>query len=190
MDDKTFYTLLVSILLAILGMAVKYWNDLRIAQRKDRLERVNLQLRDLYGPLYALDLAASVAWASFRSKYRPGGSFFGRAPKPTSEELIAWRLWMREVFMPLNLRMEERIVSQAHLVVGGKMPDCFIELCAHVAAYKTVLKRWDSGDFTDHVSVINYPVESLRRYVHESYFSLLAEQQTVLGRTQPGERDG
>jgi hypothetical protein len=139
---------------------------------------------------FTLDHAASVAWESFRSTYRPGGAFFGRAPEPTSEELTAWRLWMREVFTPLNLRMEERIVSQAHLVVGGKMPDCFIEVCAHVAAYKTVLKRWDSGDFTHHASVINYPVESMRRYVRESYFSLLAEQQTLLGPTQPSGRAG
>ena len=48
MDDKTFYTLLVSVVLAIVGLMGSYVNDLRVAERKDRLERINSQLAERY----------------------------------------------------------------------------------------------------------------------------------------------
>jgi len=51
MDSKTIATLLVTVTLALIGFLVKYINDLAIARRKDKLERVNLQLKNLYGPL-------------------------------------------------------------------------------------------------------------------------------------------
>ena len=49
--------IVVSVLVALIGYVVKYFNDLRLAQRKDRLDRVSHQLSDLYGPLFALNAA-------------------------------------------------------------------------------------------------------------------------------------
>lgn len=50
MPVTTVWALMIPIIVAILGIIAKYWNDLKIAQRKDRLERVSQQLRQLYGP--------------------------------------------------------------------------------------------------------------------------------------------
>jgi hypothetical protein len=180
MDDKTLYTLLVTVAVAVLGLAGKYWNDLRIAERKDRLERVNCQLRDLYGPLRALGHAGDAAWAQFRSGCRPGVSFFRSDPPPSEEELLAWRTWMREVFIPLHQRMEQVILSNLHLIVGGLVPSCIPTLLAHIAAYRPIIKRWDGGDFEIHFSGLSYPRTYLRDYVDKIYESLTEEQHDLL----------
>ncbi|MER6468031.1 hypothetical protein [Streptomyces collinus] len=49
----------VTIGLAFVGYVVTYLNGLRLTQRQERLARVNRQLSDLYGPLFALTEANS-----------------------------------------------------------------------------------------------------------------------------------
>src|ERR1041384_7167981 len=95
MTLSSAWALAIPIIAAIFGGAAKYWNDLRIAQRKDRLERVNQQLRQLYGPLYAQIEAGDQAWAAFSKKFRStANSIWHSQPPPTAEETAAWRLWM------------------------------------------------------------------------------------------------
>ncbi len=87
---------------------------------------------------------------------------------------------MTEVFMPMNLKMENIILANSHLIVGGRFPDCFHQLLAHIAAYKPVLKKWAEGDFSDHVSVIDFPTAALRDYLETSLGLLQKEQQELL----------
>ena len=54
MTDAFFVTTAVTILLAFTGYLATYFNNLRLAQRNQRLERVSRQLGELYGPLYGL----------------------------------------------------------------------------------------------------------------------------------------
>ena len=180
MDRKTIITLLVTVVLALIGFLVKYVNDLAIVRRKDRLERINLQLKNLYGPLYATAHASEIAWQAFRSVYRPGKSFFRTQPPPNEEELAAWRLWMVEVFMPLNLRLERVIVDNGDLIMEKQMPDCLLRLCSHVAAYKPVMKRWQDGDYSEFLSLSPYP-EDLLEYVESCYSELKVKQAALLG---------
>jgi hypothetical protein len=67
-------------------------------------------------------------------------NYFSNDPPPTEEDIQTWRLWMTTVFMPINLRIYELIVSKADLLIERDMPECLRELGAHVAAYQTVLK--------------------------------------------------
>ena len=106
MDWKTLATLLVTVALAFAGYVVTYRNSVKLSQRNERLDRIDRQLRELYGPLFALVSASGEAWSGFRRIYRPGISSYWRSePAPTEQEAAAWRLWMVEVFMPLNTRM-------------------------------------------------------------------------------------
>jgi len=178
---KETLALLVTILVAVAGYAFKYFHDRAVTRRKDRLDRINLQLRHLYGPLYSIRQASERAWMGFRQKYRPGKSFFRSSPPPSEEELVAWRLWMAEVFMPLNLQMEKIIVDNGDLIIENEMPGCLLELCAHVDAYKVVVKKWTLSDFSEHIGLSPFPRGEFAAYVDTSYANLKKEQAYLLG---------
>lgn len=181
MDVAAIITVATTVTLAVIGYLVTYLNNLRLARRRDRLERLNDQLSKLYGPLLALESAAGAAWEKFRQKYRPGMSFWRDEPPPSADEAAAYRLWMTTVFMPLNRRMMDVIVNHTHLVDEPDMPRCFKELCAHIATYEPILQRWSNGDTSDHLSAIVFPRRELERYVHEAYRRLKSEQAALLG---------
>lgn len=174
-------TIAFAILSGIIGFLAKGIYDLWAARRKDRLDRVNQQLKLLYGPLYALNQASNLAWSAFRSKTRPGGSFFGELPPPSNEELQAWRLWMETVFQPLHDEMMLAITKNADLLIEQNLPQPLQLFCAHVAAYKVVFERWSKGDFSEHVSVMNYPTQDLNAYLERSFKHLKEKQARLLG---------
>jgi len=188
MDWKIWLAPSVTLVVALVGFAAKYLNDIKVAQRKDRLDRINQQLKLLYGPLYATDQAGKTAWIGFRRMYRSEKESYWRSPPPTKEEAEAWRLWMTEVFMPLNLRLEKIIVENADLLIEERMPDSLLLLVAHVSAYKAVLKKWEKGDYSENTSVVNYPWRDVRTYVETSFLYLKQEQSRLLGLLQ-GKRN-
>ena len=175
-------TVAVAILSGVVGFLAKGIYDLWSERRKDRLERVNQQLKLFYGPLYALNQAGNHAWGAFRSRTRPGGSFFRSQPPPTEEELKAWRLWMLVVFKPNHDEMLSIITKNSDLLVEADLPLPLQLFCAHVAAYRIVFKRWSDGDFSEHVSVMDYPTAEMNEYLERSFKSLKSEQARLLGR--------
>jgi hypothetical protein len=138
------------------------------------------QIQFLYGPLYSLQHASTQAWLSFSSRHRPGRSFFGSEPDLSQDELASWRIWMTEVFMPLNLQMEAAIVANAHLIEGATMPKEFLDLLAHVEVYRVVLGQWKLGNYSDHTSYIEYPKE-FGGYVDRTFKKLTDKQAKLLG---------
>jgi hypothetical protein len=174
-------TLTGAITAAFIGLIGKFLYDLRLARRKDRLERINAQLRNLFGPLYATDLVARELWLTFRKTYRTSGSYFSDTSPPTEEEKKTWRLWMTTVFMPLNERMETVVTANADQVPETDMPSALLLLSSHIHAYKPVIGRWAEGDFSEHRAPIPYPAKELREYIHGHYSRLKAEQANLLG---------
>jgi hypothetical protein len=175
-------TVAFALLSGVVGFLAKGVYDLWTARRKDRLERVNQQLKLLYGPLYALNQASNLAWAAFRGRTRPGGSFFGKSPPPSNEELEAWRRWMLTVFEPIHEEMLSIITKNADLLIESDLPEPIQLFCAHVAAYKVVFERWRKNDFAEHTSVLNYPTEEMAAYLLSSFSYLKSEQARLLGR--------
>lgn len=53
------------------------------------------------------------------------------------------------------------VIQNADLLEESEVPDCLLTLCAHVAAYKAVLKKWESGDFSESTSIVNFPREEI-----------------------------
>ncbi len=184
---------LVAIFLAISGYFIKYAIDLRITKKKavidseksklnSELNRVNEQLEKFYGPLKALNESSEIAWVGFRKKYRSHTPhFFSNKEMPNDEELEAWRLWMSIVFMPNNNKMFEVINSRLDLLIEDEMPESLKLLCAHVAAYKTVLHKWSLQDFSEHTSIINFPSVEVKKYVDISFSKLKKRQSELLG---------
>jgi hypothetical protein len=165
---------------AVVGLFITYANNLRLARRKDRLDWVNRQLSDMYGPLLSLSTASEAAWHEFRRTWRPYvGPYWGK-PDPTEEECAAWRTWMSAVFMPLNRRMRDVVVERSDLVDEPSMPVCLIDLCGYVAAYEAVITQWADGDLSQHAIDLNFPSEAVSKYAQASFARLKAEQRQLL----------
>jgi hypothetical protein len=117
LDWTVVASLAVTLAVALTGFLATYFNGLRLAQRKDRLDRVNRQLSELYGPLLALVSASHESWEAFRRHYRTTTwSYWDPEDPPNQEEERAWRQWMRHVFMPLNERMMELVITKSDLL--------------------------------------------------------------------------
>jgi hypothetical protein len=174
----------VTVALAFAGFAATYLNGLRLAQRQERLARVNRQLSDFYGPLFALTEANARTFAAFAERHgRPGGvSPFGdEAAPPTDEELADWRLWVTTVFLPVLRDMRELVVGRADLLREPEMPSLLLELCAHAAGYEITVARWALGDFSEHLSLVAFPSAELAAYARRGFGELKWEQARLLG---------
>jgi hypothetical protein len=191
--DATEIVALVGVCAAVIGYFVKYRTDLRLEQRNDRLERVNRQLSEFYGPLLALTRSSDESWQAFRKRYRSGGgSYWKSDPPPTREDAIAWRLWMTTVFVPLHQRMMDLVLRHAALIEEPEMPSSLLALCAHVAGYQAVLKEWETGEISikreDNISIVNFPRQELADYAAAAFSRLKAEQGRHLGSTSRAAR--
>ena len=180
----------MTVLIAAAGWAAAYRNAARLAdknaesdrerqQRAARLERVNRQLSELYGPLLAISLAGTSAWKSFGNMYmRPDVWSMADA---TPDELARFRLWMQVVQMPLNERLVEVITTKADLLEGDDVPQVLLDLCAHVFSYKGVMARWALDDFSRHFTALKFPGAELNGYATTNYRALKEEQQRLIG---------
>ena len=174
-------TIAFAILSGVVGFLAKGVYDLWAARRKDRLERVNQQLKLLYGPLYALNQAGNLAWGAFRFRTRPGRPFFGTDPPPTEEELEAWRRWMLTVFKPIHDEMLSIISKNCDLLIEADLPEPLKLFCAHVAAYKVVFERWSEKDFAEYTAVRSDLAIEMATYLESSFKCLKSEQGRLLG---------
>lgn len=180
-NTALFLTMTVTIVLAFIGYLATYLNNLRLTQRKDRLDRVNRQLGEFYGPLFALNHASYIARQKFLDKYAAGRDrFFAKDVKHSENDLRVWRHWMQSVFMPINMSIYELILSKSDLLIEPHMPPCLMQLCGHVASYKVVLEKWAKGDFSEHMALVNFPRE-LHQYSMESFQALKSKQAALLG---------
>ncbi|MGW7008358.1 hypothetical protein ACWGCW_37610 [Streptomyces sp. NPDC054933] len=176
----------VTIALAFLGYLATYFNSLRLSQRQERLSRVNQQLSDFYGPLFALTEANSRIFRAFmeRPAMRPDGQspFAAGGEPPTDEELSEWRLWVTTVFLPNIRAMRDIVVTKADLLVESQMPKVLLDLSAHVSGYEITAAKWANRDYTEHLSGVTFPAEELASYARESFTRLKSEQASLLGR--------
>jgi hypothetical protein len=107
---------------------------------------------------------------AFRSIYRPGGGTYWLDPAnpPTPEEAKAWRIWMKDVFMPLHDQLRKAIVEHADLLEESDMPQVLLDYCAHVETYRGVIQQWEGNEFSRHISANLYPPE-LDEYARTRY---------------------
>lgn len=180
----------VTIGLALVGYLAAYLNGVRLAQRQERLARVNAQLSDFYGPLFALAETNEQTFVLFMQRVarRPDGAspFAAGGEPPTSEEFAEWRLWVSTVFLPNIRAMRDLVVSKADLITGEEVPPILLELSAHVAGYEIAVAKWELGDHTQHTSLVPHPGRQVVQYAREEFSRLKSEQARLLGRRRRG----
>jgi hypothetical protein len=175
-----------ALLAAVLATVLSYAYGQRLQRRKARLDRLNAQLEQLYGPLYATLEASRIAYRRFLEKVRPGypSLFDPAAPPPTETQLRLFRQWVETVSHPRAVQAFELITGRAHLLVETEMPDCLLQFLAHKSGYDVLTARWKEGDFSEHLSVVRHPGDELYSYLRRSFTQLKLEQARELEATQ------
>lgn len=169
---------------AFLGYMVTNWVTWTLARRKDRLERINNQLQHCYGPLHALLEANHQAWLDFRSEHHPGdGPYFDADIAPSREDILAWRHYMKHIFMPANERIYEIVVSRSDLLAGDMIPSSLMKLVSHIVSYRAVVSKWgenlDSDLLHNNLTQFDYPAE-VQDHVAKEFSRLKHDQQHLL----------
>jgi hypothetical protein len=152
----------------------------RLSRRSDQIAFVGRQLNELYGPLHALSSASNASWVEFRKRYGADRVSLFSSRTPREDEVEAWKYWLKCVFMPINRRMFDAILTKTDLIEGPEMPQCFVDFCAHVTGYEVTLARWEDGDYSSLTSVINHP-RSIDDYIKMKYHDLKMRQIALLG---------
>jgi hypothetical protein len=175
-----------AICVAVLGALLSFIYSRQLQRRQARLERLNAQLRDFYGPLYAIFQANRIAHLRFVDTLRPGSStlFAPDVPPLNEEELGLWRLWAESAHRHRSTPAYEVIISKAHLLIEDEMPECLLRFCAHKAGYDVLIERWKQGDYREHLSVVRHPGDELHDYLQQSFTRLKREQARELEATQ------
>ena len=155
MDIQTI-SLIVTVILAFAGYIVTYANNLRLTRRKERLDLINKRIDDFYGPLYVCSQVGYMAWRALLDKNKREGLFFDEDKPPSKKQLQEWRIWVENVFMPLNVFRENLILENAYLIREKNMPECLLRYITHVSSYKAMIKKWDAGDFSEYIPMIEF----------------------------------
>jgi hypothetical protein len=177
---------LIAVIPAVLAFAFSVIDD----HRKAKLDFVNLQIEKLYGPLYSLTQANTAVWDNFKQNNWPANrvSYFPTSGDKDAAtiETLRWRLWIKNVFQPMNLQIEKAIIENYELLAGEKTPPSFRDMLAHIESYKAIIAAWDQEDRkggtistkTELNTDINWP-EHLNKCVQDSYEFLKARQSVL-----------
>ncbi|MBD1865698.1 MULTISPECIES: hypothetical protein [Trichocoleus] len=159
------------------------------------LKRIDKQLSDLYGPLYALFESGDKQWRAFLKEFSncADPEFLGFFPidnekefePPSKEQLRIFRLWTENIFVQTDIRMEEIIINHAELLVGEKMPEPFLDFCVHVSSIRASVAEWKSSEFDledwrKHLAIFPHPAGALHDYIKASFEVLKKEQSLLL----------
>jgi hypothetical protein len=135
--------ILVGVIVAVGAAIFRYIISYLDQHRKDQVTFVSTQIEKLYGPLFALVQANDIAWAHFREGYwRDRNNYFQTDIPLKPADIDLWRRWMRNVFQPMNIKMEDALVNNAQLLVGEQIPPMFLQFISHTEAYKSVIAKW------------------------------------------------
>jgi hypothetical protein len=182
-DSSTLERLGTTLFFAALGYITTAANALRSQQHRARVDRVNEQLKSLYGPLLACVTASK---SSYDAMLRQAGAsspaeFRARVrADPDGPAARAYRSWVRVVLMPLSETAAQTVMQRADLLEGSEISPLLLQLVAHVSAYRVILKSWEQGDQLTEHSHIPYP-EQLEQWVSNLFDELKRRQSGLLG---------
>ena len=189
MSATATITVLVTIGLAFAGYVATYASNRLLAQRQARLERINNQLSNLYGPLLADQAFGKAAWEVYvETSRRIGPMWWDADREPNGEQSRLWQTWVEKVFQPTNRRMIECVKANAALLLEDKMPGCLIHVAENLAAYDVLAVRWGEPEFvaTRKEDLVPperflFKGEELEDYVRKGFTTLKQAQQELLG---------
>ncbi|MCW8217337.1 hypothetical protein [Streptomyces griseolus] len=167
------------IVIAIMAYWLNHRGEVRRSLRKERINWVSSQLKDLYGPLLVLAETNERAWREYRRAYFPPDPVEPPEGSLTESVSMRWHAWVKTVFAPRAQQIREIVTARGDLIIEREMPAVVLDFCAHAATYDALLADWGTAAVNDS-TLIRHPGSSFLSYVRESYITLKAEQEELL----------
>ncbi len=176
----TVLPLVIPVVLALCGYFYAYFYGKKQEQRKNRLERINRQLDELYGPLLAIVQSNQQAWENFIAKHAGNSSFYKKENNPTPEEVAEFHNWMSTVFMPNNDELHTIIKNNTSLLVENEIPGVLLALFAHIMEFRINFKERKEAHAEVAESRSKYPGKALLQYCEDKFRELKTEQISII----------
>jgi hypothetical protein len=164
---------------AIAGAIWAYLYRLKLNRHENRVQRISSQLKELYGPLYALVEAAEISRSLFFSRYDPK-DWKRKEQMMPDDHRAPWVDWVQRESQNTYQKMYDVITANAHLYEDNGIPEGFRTFIAHHIQYRELVARWRSGDFTILVSTVPYPEFALPTHVRETFGRLKFSQMALI----------
>ncbi|MFF7738783.1 hypothetical protein [Streptomyces sp. NPDC007984] len=144
MDDALTATV-VAACVSVIGWAVNYVlgqaSERNRQKREARLQHIEKQLEQLYGPLYFLLHEGTSSFRDFcETLGRP--YIFGPGNEISPADLETWLFWVDNDLMPRNTSIQELLASNSHLIEGSRMPPSYMEFIDHHNSWRVSHLRW------------------------------------------------
>jgi hypothetical protein len=170
-----------SIVVAVLVFMLNRSHQFYFERRQVELSRINAQLRDLYGPLYALVQVNEMIWDAMKdNSIIPSRDSRIKIQELNNDSLETWKTWLNNSLMPINLRMRELIIGYADLIIENQIPNTLLTFCAHVSTYEVLLRSEGEEGLTLRDALIRHPGDEFVDYFGRSFVTLKAEQARLL----------
>ncbi|MCX4768963.1 hypothetical protein [Streptomyces sp. NBC_01285] len=174
------FTASASILIAVIAYWLNHHGEKRRAMHQAKLEWVNKQLRELYGPLLVMADVNETAWKEYKNRHLPDGSQRRRSQSLTEEEARRWKIWVITVFAPAALRARDTVVEHGDLVIEKEIPRVLLDFCSHAASLEVLIAEWNSSQEADDL-LVRHPGDDFAKYARASYANLKVVQSKLLG---------
>jgi len=166
---------IIVLISGIIGYFIKYYINKRHQKLNRTLEYLDKQINEFYWPLYVLTNAGKTLFNEIFDKCDKTG--FVESPS-SKKPVLEWRLWVEEIFIPMNERIEEIIFKKSYLVIEDTIDPCFIEFLDHSAQYKVLVKEWSLDVFLNFHTEKKYP-KALKTYIEDRLAKLRKEQRRI-----------
>lgn len=133
--------------------------DRNLQRLKYKVEFIQKQLEELYGPLTFLILEGRSAFNDLLNQL--GRDYiFPEGQSLSKDDLETWIFWVENDFLPRNSKILDIISSKTHLIDGGELPESWVHFSDHYNSWKIQHKRWLKQRVEySWTSEVNFPAE-------------------------------
>ena len=167
-ETSGLWALASAVAVAILSQILSGIRNRSRRRRDAELTFVESQMRDLYGPLYALSHSNQHTYEKFKTANEEVIHALASGVTLSGEAAKTWKLWTDNVFQPGNRKMMDVILRGAHLFRTAEMPEIVLQFVAHVESYEALISTFEETGLSISNQIIPFP-EGFAEYVADEY---------------------
>lgn len=208
-DNFEVISVIASIIIALLGHWINRQREMESERRRLRLERLDCQLRDYFGPIAANLLSSKLAFNTLMRtwsrhthgtlKETPAARYFRvlrKAEKMEHSTLEPEVEWVRDSWIsfhtqivgPIHKQTMNILTSKSHLYDGSYSTQ-MLQFIAHQIEYDLLMLRWGQGEYNMLINTVEFP-QGFESTVAKEMARLREEQQDLIaGRDRDHDKD-